>query len=45
MAEKITASNLRSEQDRFVIIDVREADELTGGKIDGSILSIIYCRS
>ena len=37
MAEKITAENLKQEKDNIVIIDVREADELQSGKIDGSI--------
>jgi len=36
MAEKISASDLRANKDNFVIIDVRETDELQGGKIDGS---------
>jgi rhodanese-related sulfurtransferase len=36
MAEKITAADLRANKDNFVIIDVRETDELQGGKIDGS---------
>ena len=37
MADKITASDLKSQKDDFIIIDVREADELAGGKIDGSV--------
>lgn len=37
MADKINASDLKSQKDNFIIIDVREADELAGGKIDGSI--------
>ena len=36
MAEKITAQTLREQKDSFVIIDVRESDELAGGKIEGS---------
>ena len=36
MAEKITASDLKSKQAEFVIIDVREADELANGKIESS---------
>lgn len=36
MAEKITAEKLREQKEGFVIIDVREADELESGKIDGS---------
>ena len=37
MAEKISGQDLKSRKDEFVIIDVREADEIEGGKIDGSI--------
>ncbi len=37
MADKITASDLKAKQEEFVIIDVREADELTNGKIENSI--------
>ena len=37
MAEKISASDLKAQKDDFVIMDVREADELAGGKIEGSI--------
>jgi rhodanese-related sulfurtransferase len=37
MADKITADNLKSQKNDFVIIDVREADELEGGKIEGSV--------
>ncbi|KAF6246964.1 sulfurtransferase [Nitrosopumilus sp. b3] len=36
MAEKITANELKSKKDDFVIVDVRELDELASGKIDGS---------
>jgi len=36
MVEKITASELRARKDEFVIIDVREADEIASGKIEGS---------
>ncbi len=36
MAEKISASNLKASKNDFVIIDVREADELANGKIEGS---------
>jgi len=36
MAEKISAADLKANKDSFVIIDVRETDELQGGKIDGS---------
>jgi rhodanese-related sulfurtransferase len=37
MANKITAAELKSQKNDFVIIDVRETDELEGGKIDDSI--------
>ena len=37
MADKITADDLKSQKNDFVIIDVREADELEGGKIEGSV--------
>lgn len=37
MADKITASELKSQKNDFVIIDVREADELTNGKIEDSV--------
>ncbi|MEE8255972.1 MAG: rhodanese-like domain-containing protein [Nitrosopumilaceae archaeon] len=36
MAEKISANDLKSRKGEFVIIDVREPDELEGGKIEGS---------
>ena len=36
MADKITVSELKSQKNDFVIIDVREIDELEGGKIDDS---------
>ena len=36
MSEKILAKDLKSQKDNFVIIDVRESDELEGGKIEGS---------
>ena len=36
MAEKISAQDLKSRNKEFVIIDVREADELSNGIIDGS---------
>jgi rhodanese-related sulfurtransferase len=36
MAEKISAADLKANKDRFVIIDVRETDELAGGKIESS---------
>jgi len=36
MAETISAENLRDQKDEFVIIDVRESDEIPGRQIDGS---------
>ena len=37
MSDKISANNLKSSKDDFVIIDVRESDELSGGVIEDSI--------
>ncbi|GFN40533.1 MAG: rhodanese-like domain-containing protein [Nitrosopumilaceae archaeon] len=37
MADKILANELKSRKGEFLIIDVREADELAGGKIEDSI--------
>ena len=37
MADTITAKELMSQKNDFVIIDVRESDELEGGKIEDSI--------
>jgi len=37
MADKITAKELMSQKNDFVIIDVREFDELEGGKIEDSV--------
>jgi len=37
MANNIAAEQLRSQETDFVIIDVREFDELDGGKIESSI--------
>ena len=37
MANKITANDLKSQKNDFVIIDVRESDELESGKIENSI--------
>ncbi len=37
MAEKISTNDLKSKKSDFVIIDVRETDELDGGVIDDSI--------
>jgi len=37
MADKITHKELQKTKDQYVIVDVREADELEGGKIDEEI--------
>ena len=37
MADKITAKELMSQKNDFVILDVRESDELSGGIIEDSI--------
>ena len=37
MAEKITPKELEARKEEYVIIDVREADELKEGQIDGAI--------
>ncbi len=37
MADKISTNDLKSQKNDFVIIDVRETDELAGGVIDDSI--------
>jgi len=37
MADKISANDLKSQKSNFVIIDVRETDELEGGKIEDSV--------
>ncbi len=37
MADKISTNDLKSQKNDFVIIDVRETDELEGGVIDDSI--------
>ena len=37
MAEKISANDLKAAKSDFVIIDVREADELANGKIEDSV--------
>ena len=37
MADKINANDLKSQINDFVIIDVRESDELEGGVIEDSI--------
>lgn len=36
MAEKITAESLRAQKSNFLVIDVRENDELESGKIEDS---------
>ena len=36
MADKISANDLKSQKNDFVIIDVRESDELASGKIEES---------
>jgi rhodanese-related sulfurtransferase len=37
MADKISANELRTKKEDFVIIDVRESDEIASGKIEGSV--------
>ena len=37
MANTISSDKLREQKDDFVIIDVREPDEISGRQIDGSI--------
>ena len=37
MADKITANDLQSQKNDYVIIDVRESDELDSGKIENSV--------
>ena len=37
MAKTITVDDLKNQKNDFVIIDVREADELNGGHIDNSL--------
>ena len=36
MAESVTKDQLKQEQDKFVIIDVRESDEFVNGSIENS---------
>ena len=36
MAESVTKDQLKQEQDKFVIIDVRESDEFVNGAIENS---------
>lgn len=45
MAEIISAEKLKEQKDEFVIIDVREPDELAGRKIDGSINIPLACHT
>ncbi|MEX0863111.1 hypothetical protein [Nitrosopumilus sp.] len=40
MADKITAKELMSQKNDFVIIDVREIDELNSGIIEDSVHSL-----
>ena len=37
MADKITPKELQEEKDEYMILDVREADELEEGKIGGAV--------
>ena len=37
MANKISSNDLRLQQKDFVVMDVRELDELNSGKIEGSV--------
>jgi rhodanese-related sulfurtransferase len=37
MADKITSKELQAQKDEYEIVDVREADELEDGKIDGAL--------
>jgi rhodanese-related sulfurtransferase len=37
MADKITPKEMQETKDQYVILDVREADELEEGKIDAAI--------
>ena len=36
MANTITIGDFNSQKENFTVIDVREPDEMAGGKIDGS---------
>ena len=36
MAKTITIGDFNSQKENFTVIDVREPDEMAGGKIDGS---------
>jgi rhodanese-related sulfurtransferase len=37
LASKVTPKELQEGKDEYMILDVREADELEGGKIDGAV--------
>jgi len=37
MANKVTSKELREKKDQYVYVDVREADELEEGMIDGAV--------
>jgi len=37
MANKVTSKELQGRQDEYMYVDVREADELEEGMIDGAI--------
>ena len=37
MASKLTSKELRERKEEYTILDVREADELEEGKIDGAV--------
>jgi len=37
MATKVTSKELQEGKDEYTILDVREADELEEGKIDGAV--------
>ena len=37
MASKVTPKELQEGKDEYMILDVREADELEEGKIDGAV--------
>jgi rhodanese-related sulfurtransferase len=37
MGNKVTSKELRERKDQYMYVDVREADELEEGKIDGAV--------
>ena len=37
MADTVTSKELRERQDEYVYVDVREADEIEGGMIEGAV--------